>query len=122
MDERLHRSVQPAGEGASVTTERLLTLLGPHLRTPVLRTSADEPFYLPTAGCGALVLTDVSRLSGRGQAMLLAWLDARPDRTQVISTTVRHLFPLVSGGRFAAVLYYRLNTVRLTLDVRGGAL
>jgi hypothetical protein len=109
-------------EGASPITERLLTLLGPHLLMPVLRMGAREPFYLPTAACGALILTDVSRLSEAGQAMLLAWLDARQERTQVISTTARHLFPLVHGGRFAAALYYRLNTVRLTLDSRGGAL
>jgi hypothetical protein len=107
-------------EGAWPATERLLTLLAPHLRGPVVRRAAQQPFDLPTA-CGALVLTDVSRLSDRGQVALLAWLDARPHRTQVISTTARGLFPLVAGGGFAAALYYRLNTVFLTLDSSGAA-
>ena len=107
-------------EGTSPATERLVTLLAPHLRGPVVRRAAQQPFDLPTA-CGSLLLTDVSKLSDRGQAALLAWLDGRAQRTQVISTTARRLFPLVARGRFAADLYYRLNTVVLTLDSSGAA-
>jgi hypothetical protein len=107
-------------EGAEPATEYLLTLLAPHLRAPVIRPHALMPLALPTGACGALVLTDVSALSGREQAVLLRWLDARSDDTQVVSTTVRPLFPLVALGHFDAALYYRLNTMLVSAD-SGGA-
>ena len=107
-------------EGAEPANEHLLTLLAPHLRAPVIRTHALMPLTLPTGACGALVLTDVSALSGREQAVLLRWLDARGDDTQVISTTVRPLFPRVALGHFDAALYYRLNTVLLSADSGDG--
>ena len=104
-------------EGPAHATKSLLLLLQPYLRTPTIWKCAPMPLELPTRGCGALVLHNVGALDGHEQAALLGWLDA--DRTQVVSTTPRPLFPLVARGLFDETLYYRLNVMRLSIDSTG---
>ena len=68
---------------------------------------------------GTVVLHDVDRLGLRWQRELFAWLDAEAGRTQVVSTTSRSLLPLIAAGDFLEPLFYRLNTVHITLPHRG---
>ena len=71
---------------------------------------------LPTANCPpVLVLHDVDHLTLDEQCRLLAWLDDHLS-VQVISTCRGPLTPLIDAGAFLANLYYRLNTVLLTVD------
>ena len=107
-------------EGPEDSIEGLLILLEPHLRAPVLRKPARASLELPTGECGALVLQDVSALSRKEQAELLRWLDDSNARTQVVSTAVDPLFPLVARGLFDEALYYRLNVILLCVDTRVG--
>jgi transcriptional regulator of acetoin/glycerol metabolism len=69
---------------------------------------ADDP-------SSVLVLYDVDRLTPDEQCRLLAWLDEHL-AAQVISTCREPLTPLIDAGVFLANLYYRLNTVLITLD------
>jgi hypothetical protein len=103
-------------EGQSASIHFILMLLEPYLRRPVLWLGTEGRLALPDENCGALVLQDVSALDRREQARLLAWLDGRPQRTQVVSTTTAPLSRLVKRGTFDATLYYRLNVVRLFAD------
>jgi transcriptional regulator of acetoin/glycerol metabolism len=104
-------------EGPEHATESLLLLLQPHLRTPAIWKRAPMPPELPADQCGALVLQNVSALDSHEQAALLKWLDT--DRTQVVSTTVYPLFPLVARGLFDEMLYYRLNVTLMSIDSTG---
>jgi len=69
--------------------------------------SADRP--------SVLVLYDVDRLTPDEQCRLLAWLDEHL-AVQVISTCGEPMTPLIDAVVFLANLYYRLNTVLLTVD------
>lgn len=104
-------------EGPEHQTERLLLRLQPYLRTPAIWKRASMPLELPTRGCGALVLRNVSALDRHEQAALLKWLDA--ERKQVVSTTDQALFPLVARGLFDEALYYRLNVLLMRIDAPG---
>ena len=101
-------------EGPEHATEVLLRLLGPFLRTPTIWKPAPLALELPTNGCGALVVRNVSALDSYEQAALLCWLDT--ERKQVVSTTAHPLFNLVAKGLFDEALYYRLNTVCFDLS------
>jgi hypothetical protein len=68
---------------------------------------------------GTVVLHDVDKLNLRWQRQLFAWLDTEAGRTQVVSTTSRSLLPLIATGDFLERLFYRLNTVHITLPDRG---
>jgi transcriptional regulator of acetoin/glycerol metabolism len=107
-------------EGPEHAAEDLLLLLEPSLRTPAIRKRAPIALELPTEGCGALVLRNVSELDRDEQAALLRWLDA--ERKQVVSTTARPLFPLIAKGLFDEALYYRLNITLMRFDSTGAPL
>jgi hypothetical protein len=104
-------------QGPEQATEGLLSLLRPYLRTPAVWKRAPAPLELRTHGCGSLVLRNVGALGPPEQSALLRWLDG--GQRQVVSTTVRPLFPLVARGLFDAGLYYRLNTTLISLDSTG---
>jgi hypothetical protein len=103
-------------EGPEGVTETVLSLLKPHLRTPVVWTGSQSPLEFPSGPCGALVLPDVKALGRQEQLRLLAWLNTPRDRTQVVSTTAHPLFPWVERGHFDEALHYRLNVIRLCVD------
>jgi len=104
-------------EGPEHATERLLSLLRPHLRGPAIWKRAPMPLELPTHGCVALVLRNVGALNRHEQARLLRWLDG--ERKQVVSTTPRPLFPLVARGLFDEALYYRLSMTLMRISSDG---
>lgn len=104
-------------EGPDATTLAVLRLLQPHLLEPVVRKEQGSPLQLPAGEVGALILEEVSDLSGEEQTRLLAWIDCR-SQTQIVSTTARPLFARVTRGFFDASLYYRLNVIIVELDRR----
>jgi hypothetical protein len=103
-------------EGSDESTESVVLFLAPYLCRPVVWKPRHAPVALPSGGCGALVLQNVGALSRPEQAELLRWLENSSDRTQVVSTTVQPLFPLVERGLFDEALYYRLNIMLLCVD------
>ncbi len=60
---------------------------------------------------GAIILHEIGLMGYEDQLQLLDWLETRPGRTQVVSTTSAPLLPQVEAGAFNDTLYYRLNTV-----------
>ena len=104
-------------EGSEPSTLAVLRLLEPHLPEPVIRQARGSPLQLPEGDIGALILEEISDLSGDEQARLLAWIDGRC-RTQIVSTTARPLFARVAQGLFDASLYYRLNVIVVELQRR----
>jgi len=61
-----------------------------------------------------IVVRDVERLDRQELRRLREWLDVRPRRQVVCTSTIR-LFDLVRRGDFPIDLYYRLNTLRLSV-------
>ncbi len=109
ITERRHNVLLEARPEA--TDSALRTLL-PYLAEPIVRRRPGEPLELGRTR-GTLILDEVATLPVAEQARLRGWLDAAYGRVQVISTSSRAIFPLVSGGLFDETLYYRLNAVRL---------
>jgi hypothetical protein len=111
------RNVLLAGPEAVV--DQTLAAMVPQLTEPVRLFNPLTETSLPTITDGTLVLIEVAELNPRQQLQLLDWLDGFQLRrhVQVISTTSKALFGLVESGAFSADLYYRLNVVRLDLDV-----
>jgi len=102
-------------EGAHEATDAIVAEATGLLAKPhVTWTGAAPPGGRPAT----LLVRSVSEFNRDQQQSLLAWLEAPGDRVQVISTTTEPLYPLVSGGRFLASLYYRLNV--LLLEVAAG--
>lgn len=66
---------------------------------------------------GAVVFRDVHQLDADGQALLFDWLENASAERQIICTASPFLLPLVHAGAFDRRLFYRLNTVSLTLGV-----
>jgi sigma-54-interacting transcriptional regulator len=66
---------------------------------------------LPALDRGTLVIQGIEELDPHSQRTLLAWLEDRPSRVRVITTTSRDLFAMVNSGVFLDELYYRLNTI-----------
>jgi len=100
--------------GSQATVDALMASLRPSFEGPVNRWTPSLP--LPDIDTVATVLIgDVATLSLEEQRALLSWLDKASSRshTQVVSTSVIELFPLVERGTFLPDLFYRLNTVRL---------
>jgi hypothetical protein len=108
-------------EGPEEVTETVLSLLKPHLRTPVVWTCSQSLPELPATSSGALVLRDVAALGRPEQTRLLRWLDDRHGPKQVVSTTAHPLFSSVARGRFDDALYYRLNVIRLSVALKAMA-
>jgi hypothetical protein len=102
-------------EGTPAAAGQMLEAMRPHLRTPILehRPQAGTPLPLPAQG--TLILLEVAGMAPHEQAKLLLWLHERNGSVQIAATSAEPLFTLVESGRFDASLYYRLNTVRITL-------
>jgi len=96
-------------EGTVGATDAVLRLLHPHIGKPIAQHDPPAVFDLPSGEARALVLRDAPALSRDDQRRLLAWMDGKGSRTQVIATASRPLFPLVAAGLFENALYYRLN-------------
>jgi hypothetical protein len=105
-------------EGAVTATDAVLGLLQPHIRGPIVWHRPRSPLDLPNGETRALILRDAAALSTADQRRLLAWMGATGSRTQIISTTARPLFALVTAGLFDAALYYRLNLMLLRVGAQ----
>jgi sigma-54-interacting transcriptional regulator len=103
-------------EGPEISIEVVMSLLEPYLRKPITWNHRGTRLRLPSSNCGALVLHNVSELEADEQTRLGAWLNDSAHQTQIVSTTRRPLFRLVSANQFDERLYYRLNVVRCPLD------
>ena len=108
-------------EGPEEVTETVLSLLKPHLRTPVVWTCSQSSREFPAASSCALVLRDVAALGRQEQTRLFRWLDDPHGPKQVVSTTANSLFASVARGHFDEALYYRLNVIRLSVAMKAMA-
>jgi hypothetical protein len=100
-------------EGPAIATNAVLRLLQPNLPEPVRWRQPQRALTLPSEETGALVLKDVTALSADDQTRLLDWIVCTGSQTQIVSTTDRPLFALVTRGLFDEALYYRLNLMLL---------
>jgi len=105
-------------EGPAIATNAVLGLLQPHLPEPIRWRQPQRALTLPSVETRALILKDVSSLSVDDQTRLLDWIVRTGLRTQIVSTTDRSLFALVTRGLFDEALYYRLNVMLLPLGSR----
>ena len=92
--------------------KRLLDAALPSLREPISRLAPGDSVHLPALGeCGTLIIENVGALPLDDQHQLFDWLTSAVGRTQIVSTTVSALLPLVETGAFIEALYYRLNII-----------
>lgn len=100
-------------EGPAIATTAVLRLLQPHLPEPIRWHQPRRALRLRSVETGALILKDVTALSLDDQRRLLDWIVRTGSQTQIVSTTDRPLFALVTRGLFDEALYYRLNLMLL---------
>jgi hypothetical protein len=101
-------------QGTSTFIAETLAVMGADL--PPFLSWPDVPDSLERSG-STVVIHEVAVLSGEALAALADLLRAQP-RVQVLATSSISLYELVAGGRFPADLYYRLNVVTLTDDIK----
>jgi hypothetical protein len=99
--------------GDEDVAESFLASYEDHLASPIVEWRAPTPLNALTSG--TLVIWDVDRLDHAQQRACLAWMDRHAAAVQVISVAPRTLLPLVEARAFLPELYYRLNTVCLSL-------
>ena len=100
--------------GPDALVDDAVTALKPLFRRAPLFI-AGQPLDLPASPAGTFLVRDVGELNASQQAALSSWIECAPGRVQVISTTRRPLFPAVEASSFLASLYYRLNTLTISL-------
>ena len=101
--------------GSQRALNEVTSALAPYLRVP-LHSASGLRWSLPDVATGTLLLEHVAQCSTEQQCALLEWLDGAARQVQVVTTTERPLFDLVESGAFLNALYYRLNTIYVTLD------
>lgn len=105
-------------EGPAIATNAVLRQLRPHLSEPIRWRQPQRALTLPSEETGALILKDVTALSVDDQRRLLDWIVRTGSQTQIVTTTDRPLFALVTRGLFDEALYYRLNLMLLRIGSR----
>jgi hypothetical protein len=116
---RMLRAVRPniLVIGAPDAIESTVSALVAQLPGPVsyLRSNAPPPAIDEAE---MLVVPDVAALSPDLQHEWLAWLDnVDVRRPQIVATSGVPIYPLVTADQFSGVLYYRLNTILLDVQV-----
>jgi hypothetical protein len=106
-------------------------LIGPDARV-VDALAALQPFFrhapvfldgrhrleLPRASRAAtFVVRHVGDLNTSQQVAFSSWIESAPGRVQIVSTSAGPIWPAVEGRSFLASLYYRLNTMMISLGV-----
>jgi len=116
MDWRIFLEAQPHTLliGDEVRARSILTTYERYLAPPIVEWRPPTPLNAPPFG--TLVIWDVDRLSLLQQRSCLGWMDRHAAAVQVISVAPRTLLPLVQARAFLPELYYRLNTVCLSLN------
>ena len=101
------------GHGA---TREVLARLLRDVGGPILAWYPGERLILPRhPRVGTMILHEVGMLAEDDQRRLLEWLETRPRRVQIVSTTSSPLILKVDAGTFNDSLYFRLNVVRIDL-------
>ena len=101
--------------GSDIFVDDALTLLSSALSRPVVLWSSGHPLLLPpSSSVSTLILRDIGGLDQADQWRLARWIDDARG-TRIISTASVPPWPLVERGVFLEELYYRLNTVTVTL-------
>jgi DNA-binding NtrC family response regulator len=101
--------------GLGATREVLARLLH-DVGGPILAWYPGERLILPRhPRVGTMILHEVGMMAEEDQLRLLDWLETRPRRIQIVSTTSAPLEGRVDSGMFNDTLYFRLNTVRIDL-------
>lgn len=103
--------------GADPAIVRLWTAVWSTLRKPVCWVESGR-LWLPPQLAGTLVLRNVNDLVRQDQVRLLDWLGQDGRSIRVLASTPRLLFPDVEAGAFLDRLYYRLNTLHVSLTPR----
>jgi sigma-54-interacting transcriptional regulator len=116
---RMLRAVRPniLVIGAPDAIESTVSALVAQLPGPVsyLRSNAPPPAIDEAE---MLVVPDVAALSPDLQHEWLVWLDnVDVRRPQIVATSGVPVYPLVTADQFSGVLYYRLNTILLDVQV-----
>lgn len=101
--------------GAPSPIDAALSTLLPHLREPICLWRADTESAPPSLMEGTLILEQATACRRLQQQVLWEWLNEANRRVQVIAVTDQPLFELVQRGAFLPGLYYRLNTLCLTV-------
>jgi hypothetical protein len=101
--------------GMPEEADRILEILLPLCRRPVQAWPRHAPPPAAPDG-GTFLVRDLQALSLHEQRNLLAWLNERLARVQMVGVTQSALFPLVDGAGFLDALYYRLNTLYIDAD------
>jgi hypothetical protein len=102
--------------GAHGATRDMLARLLRDIGGPILAWYPGERLILPRhPRVATMILHEVGFMSDEDQLRLLGWLETRPRRVQIVSTTSAPLQVQVESGAFNDTLYFRLNTVRIDL-------
>jgi hypothetical protein len=101
--------------GRPAETQQILEALRPLFRQPVQDWVRGATPPAAREG-GTFIIRDMERLSLHEQRNLLAWLNERVSRVQMVGVTESALFPLADGSGFLDALYYRLNTLYIDAD------
>ncbi len=101
--------------GPDAAIVRLWTALWSTLRKPVCWVEAGR-LWFPPQPAGTLVLRNVNELTRKDQERLFYWLQQGGQSTRVLASASRVLFHQVEEGTFLSSLYYRLNTLHLSLN------
>jgi hypothetical protein len=98
--------------GNAAVTGEIIGALWPCTGWPTWRPgqSLTLPVDAPT-----VILYGVEMLGRTDQSRLSEWLESRPRRAQVVSTSTVPLLPGAGDNRFSPTLYYRLNTICVDL-------
>jgi hypothetical protein len=96
-----------------VEAEWALEQIRPGLRPPIVVWSSTETPNFDAIEFGTLLVRQIDSLTTRQQRSLDALLSRAAGDVDVVAVASRHLFPLVTQGKFSDDLYYRLNTVLL---------
>lgn len=100
-------------EGRESDIDATLVALGKDFYPQVIEWGGGAPAR--PADAVTLIVREIARCTATQHAELSRWLDAGRAPVQVISTSSVPVFPLVERGIFPSDLYFRLNTIRLTL-------
>ncbi len=98
--------------GPASILDDILTACAPQVRAPLARRDAVSFRAIPR--CRTLILTNIETLDREGQRVLRRW--ARDDvrrSIQIVATTTKWIYGLVTSGQFDRDLFYRLNTIHL---------
>ena len=107
--------------GPDALVDDALTALQPFFRHAPVFLDGRHLLELPPSSCGAtFVVRHVGKLNTPQQGAFSSWIESAPSRVQIVSTSAGPIWPAVEGGSFLSSLYYRLNTMTISLGTATG--